>query len=157
MVLIFRLILPRTKQKVNLKKKLKKWKKWKWVREKYLIESKTSIYEALSLSLAWLVARVLGMCLDAGIKSGRCVFFFFFVRENWSKCFLGMAGYCFVWKNLPRKICNKRGNWFTTVEVYVCELMWGCGPLDPTLSPKIGDMDIWAIMSPFEIDGRLWI
>ena len=131
------------------------------MREKYLIESKTSIYQALSLSLS--LSLLLGWWLGfwgcvwmRGLRVGG-VFFFFFCERKLVEVLLGMAGYCFVWKNLPRKICNKRGNWFTTVEVYVCELMWGCGPLDPTLSPKIGDMDIWAIMSPFEIDGRLWI
>lgn len=78
LVLIFRLILPRTKQKV---------KKRKMSETNTSLKAKLSIFQALSLSLSWLVARVLGVCLDAGIKSGRC-----FLR----KVFLGMAGYCFV-------------------------------------------------------------
>ena len=107
------------------------------MREKYLIDSKTSIYQALSLSLsvslAWLMARVLGVCLDAGIKSGRCVFF----------CERKLIGSVFwEWRDivLYEKTCRGR---FVTKEGFdslrlKCTFVNWCGvwPTSPYPKPK---------------------
>ena len=110
------------------------------MREKYLIDSKTSIYQALSLSLSLSLSLLLGWWLGfwgcvwmRGLRVGGV---FFFVRENWSEVFFGNGGILFCMKKLAAEdLWQKRDlihyGWSVRLWIGV-----GCGPLHPTLSPN---------------------
>ena len=98
------------------------------------LKAKLSIFQALSLSLS--LSLSLGWWLGfwgcvwmRGLRVGG-VFW-----ENWFGSVFGNGGILFCMKkSLPRKICGKRGIWFTAVTVYACGLV--CGPLYLILGTK---------------------